>query len=807
MSIDLTQFHQIFYEESFEGLDSMENCLLELDSNDVNEDTINEIFRAIHSLKGSSGTFGFKDISEFTHVLETLLDENRQGKRQVEQSHIDIYLRSVDCLRTMLLDLQQGVTDNEDNKSVALELRDTFEAILSGETPLTPSAKTDQISDTTVDTETQDASQDKTAADTPSAPSSESLLSCSTSVSEPSSTETEDAISELEPEQKLDSRASEDQKKATVNNHDVEPEDEHDSQDVTDYLIHFRPNRDLFKTGNEPIRIFRELAEMGGIRVKCNPANVPSFSQLIPDECYLSWEIFISTRLPKKDLLGVFEWVMDNAFVKIDTLGGIFDVADPAESDPSVPDEPVTTDSDSNNKNADNNANAGAQRTSLGDATSTTQGATSKSNNANPSSNKPVSKRKAPGTAKDSGSIRVAIDKIDSLVNLVGELVITQSMLGQMGDEDNAFDLVKLQEGLAQLEHNTRELQQNVMSIRMLPISFVFNKFPRMVRDLSRQLGKSIDVVISGESTELDKTVMEKIGDPMVHLVRNAIDHGLETPDVRLASGKPEQGTIQLNSYHQGGSVIIEIKDDGAGLNRDRIREKAIANGLIHESDQLSDAQIDDLIFQPGFSTSDQVTDISGRGVGMDVVRNNITKLNGSVEVRSESGVGSTFTVRLPLTLAILDGQLIRVGQQIFIVPLVNIIESLQTDKTLINYVAGGCDVYRLREEYIPIVRLWDVFGIEPDSKNIENNLLVVVESGLQKIALVVDDLLVQQQVVIKSIEKNYQKTRGISGASILGDGRVSLILDIMDVVDLAGASHALRSTEETESNEGGYAA
>jgi two-component system chemotaxis sensor kinase CheA len=337
----------------------------------------------------------------------------------------------------------------------------------------------------------------------------------------------------------------------------------------------------------------------------------------------------------------------------------------------------------------------------------------------------------------------------------------------------------RLQEGLAQLEQNTRELQESVMKIRMIPISFAFSRFPRLVRDLSQTMDKSIELIMTGENTELDKTVMEKIGDPLVHLVRNSLDHGIEMPEARLASGKSESGTITLNAFHQGGNIVIEVKDDGDGLNTDKIREKAIEKGLIKKSDTLNQDQINDLIFEPGFSTADVVSDISGRGVGMDVVRRNIAELNGTIEVVSEAGVGSNFIIRLPLTLAILDGQLLRVGSDTYIFPLVSIVESLQIDMDMINNIGGNNDVLRLRDEYVPIIRLYETFNIEPDSKNLSDGLLVVVESDSEKIGIVVDDLLGQQQVVIKSLEQNYKRVDGVSGATILGDGTVALIVDI----------------------------
>ena len=384
-------------------------------------------------------------------------------------------------------------------------------------------------------------------------------------------------------------------------------------------------------------------------------------------------------------------------------------------------------------------------------------------------------------------SIRVSIDKVDELINMVGELVITQSMLSQYGEAEkiDTAGIERLRDGLGQLERNTRELQESVMRIRMLPISFAFQRFPRLVHDLSSKLEKNIQLKMSGEQTELDKTVMEKIGDPLVHLVRNSLDHGIEKPDVRREKGKPEQGTVHLNAFHQGGNIVIEIIDDGAGLNKEKIIEKAVGRGLLVEGEAVSDEQVHDLIFQAGFSTADVVSDVSGRGVGMDVVRKNIRSLGGTVEVISKVDVGSTFTIRLPLTLAILDGQLVKVGTETYIIPLISIIESLQVKMDKVNTVSGKGEVYRLRDEYIPVVRLYHVFDVEPDNRELTTGLLVVVEAEGEKVALFVDDLYGQQQVVIKSLETNFKKVDGVSGATILGDGTVALILDVKGLMGL----------------------
>ena len=372
---------------------------------------------------------------------------------------------------------------------------------------------------------------------------------------------------------------------------------------------------------------------------------------------------------------------------------------------------------------------------------------------------------------------------------MVGELVITQSMLSMLGEDFDMQDVPKLLEGLAQLERHTRELQESVMQVRMMPISFTFSRFPRLVRDLSSKLNKKIELKMIGESTEVDKTVIEKIGDPLVHLVRNSLDHGIELPEVRAAAGKPETGTVVLNAYHKGGNIVIEIKDDGKGLDGDFLFNKAVSKGLLKEDDVLTQQQKYELIFMAGFSTAEQISDVSGRGVGMDVVRKNINELGGSIEIESELGVGTSIVIRLPLTLAILDGQVVRVGDETYIVPLVSIIESIQVRPEMINLVGGKGEAFKLRDEYLPIVRMHEVFDVSAEHvEELTEGLLVIVEAEGRKCGLFVDDLLGQHQVVIKSLEENYGNVEGVSGATILGDGSVALILDITGVIRLSGA-------------------
>ena len=675
MSIDLSQFFEVFFEESFEGLDAMEAELLNLVPGEEDNETINTIFRAAHSIKGGSGTFGFNSVANFTHVLETLLDQIREGQRALTAEHVNLLLKSVDCLRALMSALQ---AEQEPDLTEATELRIKFEEIL-GLAKTTPK----------------------------------------TSQAEP-----------------------------------VEPI----NQDT--YQIDFKPFAHLFKTGNEPLYMISELSELGELESQAFYDEVPEIADLTPDDCFLSWRFFLTTKQSQQAIEEIFEWVEDDADITIILCGGLFEQA--SEADICAPETPqITTENGS----------------VLTESTAA---------EANTASKKVANKPNA--SSGESTSIRVGIDKVDSLINMVGELVITQAMLSQLGEQEiTPATITSLQEGLAQLAHNTRDLQENVMRIRMLPISFVFSRFPRLVRDISQKLDKQVELKLIGEHTELDKTVMEKISDPMVHLVRNSLDHGLETVDQRIASGKDPVGTVTLNAFHQGGNIVIEIMDDGQGLNTAKIKQKAIANSLITEADELSENEVHELVFMPGFSTADEVSDISGRGVGMDVVRRNIQSLNGSVEVSSAAGVGSTFTIRLPLTLAILDGQLVKVAQHTYIIPLISIVESLQIDINKVSRVGKDLDVLRLRDEYIPILRLYQIFNHQGAIESLDKTLLVVVESDNQKIGLLVDDLLSQQQVVIKSLEANYQKVDGVSGATILGDGRVSLITDVSGLIKLSG--------------------
>ncbi len=742
MSIDLSQFHSVFFEESFEGLELMEASLLELDVDAPDSEQINTIFRAAHSIKGGSGTFGFVQVAEFTHILETLLDRIRDGDQAIDPDGIELFLQSVDCLRGLLEALQ---AKTEPDTTRAHQLAGVFQAVLDGGTYADSAnvVKTNAITGEPLDT--------------------------ASPLPEPMSSDD-----------------------SAVNS---------GTRKQVGFSIVFKPEEDMLKGGNDPVRMLLELATLGDLTSHANTDQVPDFDQLVVDHCYLSWDIELLTNCEIDDIEEVFEWVEDECELSITPI--YTDIATATEQHYS------------NSKNAAidkkvQQATAEGQRLVMpsgplpgldnlqlaspndvaNNAPESTSVELAPSKPAAPTKSKPKPAAKPKAAKVEASSIRVGIDKVDSLINLVGELVITQSMLGQMGSAGDSITdehIGNLREGLVQLEQNTRELQDSVMRIRMLPISFTFNRFPRMVRDISIQLGKQVQLELSGESTELDKTVMEKISDPMVHLIRNALDHGIEMPEQRKAAGKPEMGTIVLNAFHQGGNIVIEMTDDGGGIDTERLLTKARNNGLVGENEQLTQEQKLDLLFSPGLSTVEQVSDLSGRGVGMDVVRRNIQELSGSVEVSTEMGVGSTFRIRLPLTLAILDGQLVTVAGQTYIFPLVSISESLQIDSAKVNNVAGGSDVYNLRDEYIPILCLDQLFGLRQEAKVLQDSLLVVVESEGQKLGVVVDELLAQQQVVIKSLEENYTRVQGVSGATILGDGTVAMIVDALGLSGLAG--------------------
>ncbi len=674
MSTDLKQFYQVFFEEAAELLADMETQLLGLDVSSPGAEELNAIFRAAHSIKGGASTFGFSDMTEVTHVLESLLDKLRKGELEVRSEMIDVFLKAGDVLKGQLAGHRgDGEADAAAAAAVCARLKQLAAA---GSAPARPAAPAPAVAAPAV---TQKMFRIE--------------FSC-----------------------------------AGVNAH------------VMDNLL-------------------ADLAQRGALENLTPPAQGKGKKKgkKAVQQCVLR----LITNASEEDLWEALAFVVDPANLKIEAEA-------PPPGDPpqdsgyGLFQEAESTQSPSPGRRATDNPGVAVARAGRRD-----------------------DDKLAVSAAGEASSIRVSVEKVDQMINLVGELVITQSMLAQTASQVDPVIHEKLLNGMGTLERNTRDLQESVMSIRMMPISFVFSRYPRVVRDLAAKLGKEVELKTVGEGTELDKGLIEKIADPLTHLVRNSLDHGIESPEKRVAAGKPVKGTITLRAFHQGGNIIIEVRDDGAGLNREKILAKAKERGL-PVKDDIADQDVWQLIFEAGFSTAEVVTDVSGRGVGMDVVKRNIQALGGRVEIDSAPGVGTRISVRLPLTLAILDGMSVAVGKEIFIIPLTYIVESLQPAKDDIKTISGQGRVVRVRGEYLPVLPLHQVFNVKPKVSELEHGIIVILAAEGGKTALFVDELVGQHQVVIKSLESNYRRIQGISGATIMGDGKVALILDVDALVGMS---------------------
>lgn len=664
---EMREIFEIFFEEACEGLTDAESTLLELTQGERDPERVHRLFRAIHSIKGGGGAFGFANLAGLSHAMETFLDRVREDAGALDARGQDLLLAGVDCLRGILLAHQDG---HDVDAARCHALTADFEGLIDeGGAPREPAVERSEV-----------------LAPVPA------------------------------------------------------------EEAGTGWRFEFRPFDEFFRYGNDPLRLLQLVGELGELELTCAPVKWPEFAAYRPEQCLLQWSGVLTGAVERESIEEIFSWVID--------------------------------------EDCDFTLSALEHRDSRGSAPSAAESKMDPGNPKEDSGGRNGRETSASGQVK-SNSIRVAVDKIDDLVNLTGELVITQSMLAQVERDHDLESNQDLRDGLVELERNTRELQETVMRIRMLPIGYTFSRFPRMVHDLGRQLGKEVDLAIAGQQTEIDKTVLEKIGDPLVHLVRNAVDHGIEDPAVREAAGKPACGTVSLRAMHQGGYILIEVEDDGRGVDRDRLLRKAKSKGLVEDGAPLSDEQVLSLLFHPGLSTAEVVSDVSGRGVGMDVVKRNIEALGGTISVSSEAGQGSCISIRLPLTLAIIDGQLVRVRDEIYIIPLTSIVESMQARSDRVTPVGRGREVYRFRDKALPLIRLDRTFGV-PEGRGEPGTMFVVVDSDTRKVALAVDELLGIQQVVIKSLDTNYQGVPGLSGATILGDGKVALIVDIAGLIRLA---------------------
>jgi two-component system chemotaxis sensor kinase CheA len=689
--IDLSQFYQVFFEEAGENLDRMEKLLLDLDIESADDEEMNAIFRCAHSIKGGAATFGFKDVAELTHQMETLLDKLRRHELAFTSPMVDVLLQSGDALRGQLARHQNG---GEGAELDTTELLFNIRAMSAGEAPATAAPA---------------------AAPTPvaQAPAAASVLA----------------------------EAAPAKPGARVLELRVGPMDNPEE-------------------ANNVVDLFKEITDLGTIEPLDNGMPADGMRRFK-----------VCTTSTDSDLLDLLTFHVAREQVALLPLGDGYGFHHGA------PGAPEAEKADVGYGFFDDAPGSPAQ---AGTPTSTEVAVASDAPKAAPKA--AATKAEKPAAALEASTLRVSVEKVDQLINLVGELVITQAMLAQNSQGMDPALYQQLAAGLADLDRNTRDLQESVMSIRMIPMSMVFSRFPRMLRDLAAKLGKKVDFVTLGEATELDKGLVEKITDPLTHLVRNSCDHGIESPADRLAKGKPETGTITLSASHQGGSIVIEVRDDGRGLSREKLLKKARERG-IHAPDSMSDQDVWSLIFAPGFSTADVVTDVSGRGVGMDVVKKNITALGGTVDIDSAEGYGMRVSVRLPLTLAIMDGMSIGVGEEVYILPLSSVVESFQVQPDMVKTIGGSGRVVEVRDEYMPVLEMEHVFNVPRFDFEHVSGIMVVVEAEGGRIALLVDELLGQQQVVVKNLEANYRKVNDVSGATIMGDGRVALILDVGSLV------------------------
>lgn len=681
MTIDMSQFYQVFFDEADELLAEMEKLLLALDVSAPDSEDLNAIFRAAHSIKGGAATFAFNDITEVTHMLESLLDRIRKGEMALTPEHVDAFLASKDVLTMQMGGHHQGSSvDQNAVDGVCLRLKALSQA----------------------------GNVDMTAAEVSPPPAA------------------------------------------------MAPEPAIEAAPVADAEGNFIFRIELPEVPQRDVdALAAELGLLGAIGRDSLPDNRVVFTLSTPES--QDSIVAICSFVLDPDDLGITLQAPQTAAQAVaaeeqpagDPGYGIFESAQADDTGHPVASSAVMVEPPS------------VAGVSAPEARSPGRRATDKE-----------------GATQESSSIRVGIEKVDQLINLVGELVITQAMIEQRIGVLDPIQHERLLNSVGQLTRNTRDLQEAVMSIRMMPMDYVFSRFPRMVRDLSAKLGKKVEFVTRGAATELDKGLIERIVDPLTHLVRNSVDHGIEMPEARRASNKSETGKLTLSAAHQGGNIVIEVSDDGGGLSRARILAKATQQGL-PVSDTMTDSDVWQLIFAPGFSTAEVVTDVSGRGVGMDVVKRNITAMGGTVDIRSVPGAGTTIAISLPLTLAILDGMSVKVGEEIYILPLGYVIESLQPVAADVKEIAGQGQVVKIRGDYLPLIPLYRIFDIEPGFTDPSQGIVVILEADGKKAALLVDALVGQQQVVVKNLESNFRKVAGISGATILGDGGVSLILDV----------------------------
>ncbi|MBE9504446.1 MAG: chemotaxis protein CheW [Proteobacteria bacterium] len=729
---ELRILKETFFAEAQEVFESLDNLLVKLENEPSNFETLNAVFRHFHTLKGSGGIFGIKVLEDITHQLEDLLDYLRSNNIEPSPVIMDILFEGLDILKEVIANYAKGEdTDALTGKYLVKKIKEVL------------SSKEVKI--------------EKKEADA-AGNSLKNLL--------------------------MELLNDENEKVAIAIK---------ENKNLHYVVIHI--DEDCFTKGVDPLSLLKTLDSHGDIvKSKSNIENLPLLKDLDPSKLYIkNIEILYTSNLGSGELNELVKFSDGTLRVEVRQISmeeilknqqaELFWDASKEEEKTSSPKVPSGKIGDilieMGEVTEDQLRKALEKQSQPIGRILVAEGATSEEK-----VEEALLKQKKMGLSSKI-PIKVDIDKLDHLVNLVGELVVSQTMVchnkAMMQFADN--DLLKT---LSQLSKVTRDIQELVMNIRMLPVKGIFQRMTRVARDVGRKVGKEVEVCIYGEETELDKTMIDEIGDPLLHIIRNAVDHGIENNEERLKNGKYPRGIIELSAYHQGGNIIIEISDDGKGLNRDKILDTALENGLIDGTTVLDDNQIDHLIFEPGFSTADEITGVSGRGVGMDVVKKNIERLKGKVDIRSTPGEGTTFFIRLPLTLAVIDGMVVKVGHERYVIPTVSIIESIKPEKEHLFTVKEKGEMIKIRDELFPVTRLNRLFNVESSSKCPWDGLVILVEGEGRRGCILVDELLGQQQVVIKSLGKGFRGLRGISGGGILGDGKVGLILDTAGILDLS---------------------
>jgi len=697
---DTRVLRDVFIREAADILASLESDLVRLEDEKAPE-LVNDIFRYVHTLKGSSGIAGFKSVYAFTHRLENLLDMVRSGKLAAGREIIDLLLVGLDWIR-LAIDSGEEAPGLDEGREGLLK---RVEAIIESTAPI--------------------------PAEAPGG--------------------------------------------------DADPSEEEMDLGYRYFRIKAGFREDIFETGTDPLMIMEDLFSLGVVVERhTDRKRLPELSAMDPEKCYLGWNLVLKTKSPLQKIDEVFMFVRGDNPISVEDITAQYAIS---TEDPEIKEKRIgeilvakgiLTDVELNDalKTQD------GENTRIGDLVVAKGYATEREVQFALGEQEKIRKR------IETSTVRVDTGKLDKLVKLRGEIVIGQSAIAGIAEELDEERGFMLKNALYGLDRTTREFQEQIMSIRMIPIGPSFEQFRRFVRDTAHAHGKEIRLEIDGGETELDKTVIERIDDPLKHMIRNAIDHGIEPASEREAAGKDRNGTITLRSYHQEGNVYIDVVDDGRGIDKVKLRARAEQAGLLKPGEEASEAKLLSFLFLPGVSTAEEVGDLSGRGVGMDVVKNNIESLRGSVEITTRPGKGSTFRIKLPLTLAIIEGMLVRVGRNVYIVPLLSIVESLQPRKEDIRTVKEKGEVIQVRGEYVSLVRLYDLFGIEPEFRNPWESLVVIVEAAGSRVGMMIDELLGQQQIVIKSLENHITKSRAVSGAAILGDGRVALIIDIHGLIE-----------------------